>query len=103
MNFVVRTLKFPTELGGSPMNQLSGPSWREVGKTLHHTALLVVYKVFYVLKTFKCSSGSVEPSLSLIVNPFHLERRGVSIISFVNGCPLGSSSSFGRGVFLELW
>ena len=42
VNFVVRTLKLPTELEGSWMNQLSGPSWREVGNTLHHAALLVL-------------------------------------------------------------
>jgi len=62
VNFVDRTLKFLTDLEGSPVNQPSGPSWREVGKTLHHTTLLVVYKVICVLKTFRCSSGSVEPS-----------------------------------------
>jgi len=61
-NFIDRTLKFPMELGGSLVNHSSDPSLREVGKTLHHTTLLVVYKVFCVLKTFRCLSGSVEPS-----------------------------------------
>jgi len=28
----------------------------------HHSALSVVYKVICVLKTFRCSSRSVEPS-----------------------------------------
>ena len=40
---------------------------------------------------------------SLMVNPFHLAGNGVSIISSVNGCTLGSSSSFGIWLFLELW
>ena len=62
MNFVIRSLKLPTELVESWVNQPSGPSWREVGNTLHHNALSVVYKVICVLKTFRCSSGSVEPS-----------------------------------------
>jgi len=83
MDFPAKTLKFPTELGGRPVNQSSGPSWREVGKILHHTDLLVVYKVICVLKTSKCSFGSVEPSYSLILSPFHLGGSGVSIISSV--------------------
>ena len=60
MNFDAKTLTFPTELGGRLVNQPSDPSWREAGKTLHHNDLLVVYKVICALKTFKCSSGSVE-------------------------------------------
>jgi len=85
------------------VSQPSGPSWIEVGKTLHHTDLLVVYKVICALNTFRCSSGSVEPSYNLIVNPFHLGGSGMSIISYVNGCPLVSSSSSRAGLFLELW
>ena len=42
MDFVVRTLKIPMELGGSPVNRPSGPPWRNAGKTLHLSALLVV-------------------------------------------------------------
>jgi len=42
---VVKTLKFVTEFEGSPVNHPNRPSWREIGKTLHHTALLVMYRV----------------------------------------------------------
>ena len=48
------------ELVGSLVNQPSGPSWREVGNTLHHSVLSVVYKIICVLKTFRCPSGSVH-------------------------------------------
>jgi len=99
MNFVVRSLKFSSELVGSLVNQPSGPSWREVGNILHHSALVVVYKVICVLKKFRCLSRSVEPSYGLMVNPFHIGGSGVSIILFVNGCPLRSSSSSGQDCF----
>ena len=103
MNFIVRSLKFPTELVGSLVNQPSGPSRREVGNTLHHNALSFVYKIICVLKMFRCSSGLVEPSSGLMVNPFHTGGSGALIISFVNGCPFWSSSSGGFKLFLEVW
>jgi len=62
VNFVSKTLKFVTELVGSPVNHPNGPSRRDVGKTLHHIVWSIVYKVIWVLKMFKCSSGSEEPS-----------------------------------------
>ena len=103
VNFVARTLKFPTELGGRAVNHPSDPSWRVVRKTLHQINLSIVYKVLYVLKTFRCSSRLVEPSYNLIVRHFHLEGSGASIISSDNGCPLRSSSSSGAVWILVLW
>jgi len=58
VNFSSKTSKLAMELGGRSVNHLRGPSLSDVGKTLHHTVWSTVYRIIYVLKIFRCSSGS---------------------------------------------
>ena len=102
INFISNISKLSTEFSGSSVNHPRGPSLSEVGNTLHHTVWSTVYNVICVLKMFKCSSGSVEPSYRFIVKPLHLSGRGVAMISSEKGWPLGFADL--RGVtLLTLW
>ena len=81
-NLATSISKQSTEFGGSFMNQLKAPPFKEVGKTQHKTAL---YKLIWVVYTSMCSSGSVVPSYRSLLNPFHLSGRGASMTKSVKG------------------